>query len=146
MSNSVHVFGERDIIGVFDSAEKWPLMIQDVSEELTTLYNEIQWKPLHHFRKRTATRTRIQKHMLERRRKRRRLEIDKLLFSRVLQKVSADLNDTNIRNEKDDKNEKNDTNDVLILTQSEGKNSDVKKDGKLGMARVGQCEKVRDVK
>ena len=42
--NGVHV-GERDIIGVLSSAEKWPL-IQDVSEELATLYNEIQWKPL----------------------------------------------------------------------------------------------------
>ena len=122
------------------SAEKWPL-IQDVSEELATLYNEIQWKPLP-FSKEDGDENEDSKTCWRDAEKDDAWKSINCFAAPGPPKVSADLNDTNIRNEKDDKNEKNDTNDVLMLPQSEGKeNSDVKKDGKLGIARVGQLRK-----
>ena len=112
------------------SAEKWPF-IQDVSEELATLYKEINWKSLP-FEKEDGEQDVNQGP--ERCRKRRHVEIDKTACRACPPKVCSDINMGIKQNSNDINNtDNNKTNEML--PQSEGeRNVNDKKYEKLGEA------------
>ena len=120
------------------SAEKWPL-IRDVSEDLATLYKNIEWKLLP-FTKEDGDENEDSRTSWKDAEKDEWKPIN-CFAAPGPPKVGDDLKNSRAMNECDDKQEVQKTSDALLSQGGSEEKAGVEKDDRLGESRVGQLRK-----